>query len=946
VGGGAATGTWSGGAGSFSPSSSALNATYTPTAAEIAAGGVTLTLTTNDPSGPCLAASDQMRLTISVAATANAGADRVVCASSPQAQLQGSVGGGAESGTWSGGSGTFNPDASALNAIYTPTAAEIAAGSLTLTLTTDDPVGPCAAVSDQLVITINAAATVDAGPDQTVCGSSPQAQLQGSVGGGAATGTWSGGAGSFSPSSSALNATYTPTAAEIAAGGVTLTLTTNDPSGPCLAVSDQIRLTISVAATANAGADLTVCASSPQAQLQGSVAGGATSGTWSGGAGAFSPSASTLNAIYTPSAAEIAAGGVTLTLTTDDPAGPCPAVSDQVTIVIQPAATANAGWDQTVCSSNASVQLHGSVGGGATGGTWSGGTGSFSPNASTLNTTYTPTAGEIAAGGVTLTLTTNDPAGPCPAVSDQMRIAIDPATIVNAGPDQTVCASSPQAQLQGSVSGTVNSGTWSGGAGTFSPNASALSPTYTPTAAEIAAGSVQLTLTSAASSGPCPVASDQMTLFINPALTVNAGPDQTVCAASPQVQLAGSLGPGATSGTWSGGSGTFNPNASTLNPTYTPSAAEIAAGSVTLTLTTNDPTGPCPAVSDQVLLTFDKPTVTVPNRIVCSDIPSGTLCANAGSGVAPYTYLWNTGATTQCISVSDTGSYTVTVTDAKGCQASGAGLFGHRDCIGGLYHTSTTCASYTGGTADSLAPADIHYVTKDNIITSISPGVFFYFSRVRAPSTDFAVDIVQIRSNPAYPYCSILQDQVVLYDADCNHVGDGTEVSPGQARVEIHGATVGQLFIISVKYSLKDLIGTYVDATTGVHYSFRTEINGQIVDRDPDGIQIGGQGSLAVADVPSDADNFVAFRPVPNPFRHGMRMAYAVGSSGERVNIRVYDLAGRLVRTLADGLQSPGRHNIAWDGRNEQGIRMRDGMYFIHAQIGSQARQVRVTFLR
>jgi len=59
-----------------------------------------------------------------------------------------------------------------LNAIYTPSAAEITAGTVTLTLTTDDPAGPCPAVNDQMVITINPAATVTAGPDQIICGGS------------------------------------------------------------------------------------------------------------------------------------------------------------------------------------------------------------------------------------------------------------------------------------------------------------------------------------------------------------------------------------------------------------------------------------------------------------------------------------------------------------------------------------------------------------------------------------------------------------------------------------------------------------------------------------------------------------------------------------------------------------------------------------------------------
>src|SRR5439155_6372249 len=138
---------------------------------------------------------------------------------------------------------------------------------------------------------------------------------------------------------------------------------------------------------------------------------------------------------------------VTLTLTTSDPAGPCDAVSDPITISYCPGATADAGLDQTACASSPAMQLNGSVGGAASSGTWSGGNGSFSPSASTLNATYTPTGAEVAAGSVALTLTTNDPAGPCVAVSDQMTITFNPAATADAGLDQTACASSPAGQL-------------------------------------------------------------------------------------------------------------------------------------------------------------------------------------------------------------------------------------------------------------------------------------------------------------------------------------------------------------------------------------------------------------------------------------------------------------------------------------------------------------------
>ena len=57
---------------------------------------------------------------------------------------------------------------------------------------------------------------------------------------------------------------------------------------------------------------------------------------------------------------------------------------------------------------------------------------------------------------------------------------------------------------------------------------------------------------------------------------------------------------------------------------------------------------------------------------------------------------------------------------------------------------------------------------------------------------------------------------------------------------------------------------------------------------------------------PMASDEIAHYRPSPNPFTDGMRMAYSVGGAGEQVRISVYDLAGRQVRTLADEFQSAG----------------------------------------
>ncbi|HEY3385924.1 MAG TPA: hypothetical protein VGK46_05400, partial [Saprospiraceae bacterium] len=96
-----------------------------------------------------------------------------------------------------------------------------------------------------------------------------------------------------------------------------------------------------------------------------------------------------------------------------------------------------------------------------------------------------------------------------------------------------------------------------------------------------------------------------VTLAINTPATVNAGPDQTVCVDFPTVTLVGMIGGSASTSLWTtSGTGMFV-NAMSPNTVYNPSAADNMAGTVTLTLTTNDPLGPCMAVSDFLIVTIE-----------------------------------------------------------------------------------------------------------------------------------------------------------------------------------------------------------------------------------------------------------------------------------------------------------------------------------------------------
>ena len=607
-------GTWSGGDGNFSPSANDLNAFYTPTPEEISDGSVTLTLTTTG-NGDCLPVSDEVTLTYTPAPTANAGADRVRCANNPEVELNGSVT-VATGGTWSGGNGSFDPDANTLAATYTPSAGELAAGSVTLTLTTTGNAN-CNPVSDQMTITYTPEPEVDAGAGGVLCANNATISLEGSVSV-ATGGSWSGGNGTFDPSSNDLNATYTPSQGEINSGSLTLTLTSTG-NGNCIAVSDEVTYTFSTATTADAGENQTLCANNAEAQLNAAVT-VATGGTWSGGSGNFSPNANDLNAIYTPTPEEISDGSVTLTLTTTGN-GDCLPASDQVSLNFTNAPTANAGSDVFVCANNVDVNLNGSVTI-ATGGEWSGGSGSFNPDANALNAVYTPSQGEIDAGVATLTLTTTGN-GNCNPVSDEMTINIIEFPMVDAGSDFNICENNNVFTLSGSVQ-NAGGGQWSGGSGIYDPSPTSLEVSYTPTLAEMVAGSITFTLTST-DIGSCIPVTDEVTVTFTPAPIVDAGESQTLCAATPNAQLEGSFDI-AGGAQWSGGEGSFSPNSLNMNAVYTPTSAEIADGSVTLVLTSTD-NGNCLPVSDEVEINFTPvPTVNAGSSLIsCANNPNVNL---------------------------------------------------------------------------------------------------------------------------------------------------------------------------------------------------------------------------------------------------------------------------------------------------------------------------------
>jgi len=369
--------------------------------------------------------------------------------------------------------------------------------------------------SNTVSITVKAVQTVNAGLDQTVCSNST-VTLAGSRGGSAMASTWSGGLGGFS-STLSLTPVYTLGTGDV--GTVSLILTAVDPTGICPDVSDQVIITIDQAPVVSAGLGQIICSNST-VTLGGTLGGVASNPTWSAGVGAGSfDNVNSLNAVYTPSQANINSGFVTLTLTTSDPAGPCTAVSSTVSITINPVATVSAGIDFVSCSGSP-ISLSGVIGGSATSATWSGGNGTYSPDANSLTGSYMPTAQEFIDNNLTLTLTTNDPVGPCPSVDANVTITFANPAISIVSPDDTICEGE-SVNVSGTFGGAASSGSWvyfsenGSTQGIILPNANAAAISYQPSASDITNGRVRLIYRTNNPAGPCNAVDDTVTITIN-----------------------------------------------------------------------------------------------------------------------------------------------------------------------------------------------------------------------------------------------------------------------------------------------------------------------------------------------------------------------------------------------------------------------------------------------
>jgi hypothetical protein len=596
--------------------------------------------------------------------------------------------------------------------------------------------------SNNATLTVNQPPTANAGTALTTCFNSGAVNITaGSSASNQASVIWtSSGTGTFANATSLTTCTYTPSAADISAGSVTLTLTANPLTG-CSSVSDTKTLTItSLPATVGAiTGSATVCANGNLTYSVNPVS-GATSYTWtvpsgwtiSSGQGTSSidviagnggqngnitviannncgsnnnPSSPVMTANINPVNATNNTGYCTSSLKTS---GDIQCNSNTLrgyakfllSSINTPGATVTAATLSVVNNNSTTVStatndlrglanndpvttsassLYSIIGSGTiyNSSVWSNtGTVSLSLNSAGISDIQSrlTSPGYLALGfdrGGTATYIFHGMTGGANApllsvsytVPRYLSVTVNAQATAIAGSNFSTCSNSGAVNItSGSSASNYSTITWtSSGSGTFTNANSLTLATYNPSAADIAAGSVVLTLTANGNS-PCSNAISTKTLTILPVATSDAGTAQTICHNS-SAALSGSIGNGATAALWStSGDGTFD-NTASLNASYTPGNNDKANGTVVLTLTASG-AGVCSATSS-LNLTVLSGVPAQPDAIagapanVCPPTAAFTLSSNSATAVS---YNWYTGPGTNGVTfLSANGSNTMNV---------------------------------------------------------------------------------------------------------------------------------------------------------------------------------------------------------------------------------------------------------------------------------------------
>jgi len=125
-----------------------------------------------------------------------------------------------------------------------------------------------------------------------------------------------------------------------------------------------------------------------------------------------------------------------------------------------------------------------------------------------------------------------------------------------------------------------------------------------------------------------------------------------------------------------------------------------------------------------------------------------------------------------------------------------------------------------------------------------------------------------------------------------------------------------------------------------------TRLKANDIDVQVPEIEITSNGDATTVTTPLPTRYSVASHP--NPFNPRTRVTYTIPAGVDRVpvELRVFDIAGRLVRTLESTERAPGRYVVDWDGKNDAGASTGTGIYLLRISAGEWSEVEKLTLVK
>ena len=178
-----------------------------------------------------------------------------------------------------------------------------------------------------------------------------------------------------------------------------------------------------------------------------------------------------------------------------------------------------------------------------------------------------------------------------------------------------------------------------------------------------------------------------------------------------------------------------------------------------------------------------------------------------------------------------------------------------------------------------------------------------------------------------------LTDPIFQYLRDQGESITGGYVYRGDAQSQLQGKYIYGDFDFRNVWALDyDQLGArsneLIAKSRGPISSFGEDESGElyIVDYDGDIWRFEETSATAIATTTTVPERYELLPNYPNPFNPETRIAFDMPETG-LVSIHVYDVLGRIVTRLTNRIYEPGRHTIAWDGRDDHGNLVAGGLY-------------------